>query len=142
MKNWIKMLRSDDQPGAAQPPRLSAKVIEGSERTSGPQTDPDLVKMIRFDGTIYAHEFCRICGIKPNTLRMSRARGKGPPARRVSNNRVVISLRDAATWLQATGRYSSALRLHEWLERQWRDAAREHRRVVVSEVRLDMLNTD
>ncbi len=84
--------------------------------------------MIRYDGTIYAHEFCRVCGIKPNTLRMSRLRGKGPPARRVSNNRVVISLRDAAEWLQATGRYNGAIRLAEWLDQRWRDAEREHKR--------------
>jgi hypothetical protein len=98
--------------------------------------EPTLTDLIRRDGTIYAHELCRVCGIRPNTLRMSRLRGKGPPARRVSNNRVAISLRDAAEWLQATGRYAAAIRLAEWLDQQWREAAREHRRVDVPEVRL------
>ncbi len=74
---------------------------------------PTLTQMIRYDGTIYAHEFCRVTGIKPNTLRMSRSRGKGPRAKRISNNRVVLSLRDAAAWLQSTGRYSAAIRLAE-----------------------------
>jgi len=87
----------------------------------------DLVSMIRRDGTIYAHELCRICDIKPNTLRMSRMRGKGPPSHRVSANRVVISLRDAAAWLQATGRYGAAIQLAEWLDQKWRDAALQHR---------------
>ena len=100
------------------------------------QSDPNLVKQIRYNGTIYAHEFCRVTGIKPNTLRMSRSRGKGPPARRVSNNRVVISLRDASTWLQSTGRYSAALRLAEWLDQQWREAEREHRQIDVPEMRI------
>ncbi len=97
---------------------------------------PTLTQMIRYDGTIYAHEFCRVTGIKPNTLRMSRSRGKGPPAERISNNRVVLSLRDAAAWLQSTGRYSAAIRLAEWLDQQWRDAARENRKVVIPEVQL------
>lgn len=97
---------------------------------------PTLTQMIRYDGTIYAHEFCRITEIKPNTLRMSRSRGKGPPAKRISNNRVVLSLRDAAAWLQSAGRYSAAIRLAEWLDQQWREAARENRQVVIPEVQL------
>lgn len=100
------------------------------------QSDPNLVELIRYDGTIYAHEFCRITGIKPNTLRMSRSRGKGPPSTRISNNRVVISLRDAADWLQKTGRYGAAISLSEWLDQQWRDAEREHRRIDLPEVRI------
>jgi len=54
----------------------------------------------------------------------------------VSNNRVVISLRDASTWLQSTGRYSAALRLAEWLDQQWREAEREHRQIDVPEMRI------
>ena len=98
----------------------------GHTRTHG-GTERTLTQMIRYDGTIYAHEFCQITGIKPATLRMSRARGKGPPAKRISNNRVVISFRDAAAWLQSTGRYGAALRLAEWLDQRWREAEREHR---------------
>jgi hypothetical protein len=100
------------------------------------QNDQNLVQLIRYDGTIYAHEFCRVCGIKPNTLRMSRSRGKGPPSIRISNNRVVISLRDAAVWLQKTGRYGAAINLSEWLDQKWREAGREHRRIEVPEVRI------
>ena len=99
-------------------------------------TAPMLTQMIRYDGTIYAHEFCRITGIKPSTLRMSRLRGKGPRAKRISNNRVVLSLRDAAAWLQATGRYSAAIRLAEWLDQQWREAEREHKQLESFELQL------
>lgn len=98
-------------------------------RPQQPQQTPlTLTQTIKIDGTIYAHDFCRICGIKPNTLRMSRQRGKGPPAQRISNNRVTISLKDAAAWLQKTGRYSAAIMLAEWLEQRWREAAQKHRR--------------
>ncbi len=103
---------------------------------------PTLTQMIRYDGTIYAHEFCRVTGIKPNTLRMSRARGKGPPAKRISNNRVIMSLRDAAAWLQATGRYGEAIRLAEWLDQRWREAAREHRQMDVPSVQLATRHLD
>jgi hypothetical protein len=67
---------------------------------------------------------------------MSRLRGTGPATRRVSNNRVVLSLRDAAAWLQATGRYKEVLMLAEWLDQQWHDAERAHRRVEVPAVRF------
>ncbi len=117
----------DPRPDAAQPPKKPPPSV--AQAAAEVLTNaPDLVRMIRYDGTIYAHEFCRVCGIKPNTLRMSRLRGKGPPAQRVSNNRVVISLRDAAIWLQRTGRYGAAICLAEWLDRQWRKAEHQHRK--------------
>lgn len=131
-----EMISSPPQPGTSVEagPRTDCGSI-GHTRT-GLQASRTLTQMIRYDGTIYAHEFCRITGIKPNTLRMSRSRGKGPPAKRISNNRVVISLRDAAQWLQATGRYVETLRLHEWLEQCWCDAAREQRNVEVPVIRV------
>ncbi len=95
------MTETEAQPDATEPQRQRSPGITQSALHDA-TTAPDLVRMIRYDGTIYAHEFCRVCGIKPNTLRMSRLRGKGPSSQRVSNNRVVISLRDAAAWLQST----------------------------------------
>ncbi len=130
------MLQSDTRPDAAKPPEKPSPGIAVSRHDGLEQHDPNLVSLIRRDGTIYAHELCRVCGIKPNTLRMSRLRGKGPKAKRISNNRVVISLRDAAAWLQATGRYTAALRLAEWLDQQWREAEREHRSIELPKLNL------
>lgn len=125
------VIGSIDDQGTGESQRRSIGYAKG-----GLKRLPTLTQMIRHDGTIYAHELCQITGIKPATLRMSRKRGKGPPARRISNNRVVISLRDAAEWLMSTGRYSAALRLHEWLEQQWRAASREHRRSEMPDVQI------
>lgn len=84
--------------------------------------ESDLLKLIRYDSHIHAHVLCEICGIKPATLRQARWRARKSgmsdplPTHAKHGSRHVVTLRDAVSWLQSTGRHIALLRLAEWYD--------------------------